>query len=139
MLGAAIISFMFCKLPLSGAVIYFSLSITLIFTAQYLSLLGYKGLIKFGRLESKFRDRIWTVLFSFCLVGAPAVLVGMLAGGMLTRNYAFVVAIMPLEARLISRLNLSDGGNLALREAFIETSGISLLFVVIITIVKLIT
>jgi hypothetical protein len=134
---AVLTGFVFFEIPVSKGTILFSLSITLIFSAQYLSLLAYRGQFKFYALDEKFPKRIWSVLFSLFLVLGPVTVLGMVILGLLSRFYCFVLLVLPLAGQVISRINLKHSPDIVTKAIFAETSGISLLFIVIIMIIKL--
>ena len=134
--GLSLLSFVFFDTDITIVVLTFCLSITLILIAQYLSYLSLINMITFSAPSENFKQRQWTLLYSLCSVLAPVILVGLVSYGFLPYQFSLVVLSIPFSGKLIARLNLSDRSDLARAEFFKETSGLSILFAVIIRLIK---
>ncbi len=130
------LSFILYGLEINIVVFAFCISISFISMAQYLALLAFQENLIFGKLDTGIKERLWTLAFTFCLILSPVIIIGISVFKYLPSRFCLVSVLLPICAYLISGLNLNDRSSLELKRLFISTSGISVMFAVIILVLR---
>ena len=130
---SVLLSFAALGAAINNATLTFSFAVTSISLARYLAALAFENHITIrGDEGEKFKIRGWVTLYSLALISAPVSIIGLVTFAYLPHLYSLIMVLIPLSVPLLSKAKFSDGKNLKTDDFFIDTSGISLLFIAII-------